>query len=111
MESFTVVFMTTSNREEATRIVSQLLNERLIACANIIGPVFSLFKWKEKVEESNEFLVLMKSRKDLFKRLSTRIKEMHGYEVPEIIALPIIEASQHYIDWLKASIESMSKDD
>ena len=90
--SYVIVVMTTANRKEAVKIVNQLLQERLIACANIVGPVSSLFLWKEKVEEAEEFLVFMKSREELFEGLSERVRALHSYEVPEVLALPIIGA-------------------
>jgi len=107
--SYVVVFMTTSNKEEAEKIVRILLKERLIACANIAGPVSSLFWWQEKIDEAKEFLVFMKSHKNLFERLSERVREIHSYDVPEIIALPIIEGSPPYLDWLKASLRPVGK--
>lgn len=88
MSSYIVVFMTVSDEKEATKIIHSLLKDRLIACANIVGPVASLFWWKGKIDKANEFLVIMKSRKNLFKKLSERVKELHSYEVPEVIALP-----------------------
>ena len=106
--SYIVVIMTTSSKEEAARIVSSLLRERLIACANIVGPVSSLFWWQGKIDEENEFLVFMKSHRNLFERLSERVREIHSYDVPEIIALPIIKGSPSYLDWLKASLQSVS---
>jgi len=109
--SYVVVFMTTSNKEEAVKIVRILLKERLIACANILDPVSSLFWWQGKIDEEKEFLVFMKSRKNLFERLSERVMEIHSYEVPEIIALPIIEGSPPYLDWLKASLQPVGGDD
>jgi len=96
--------MTTSDKKEALRIVRCLLNERLIACANIVGPVSSVFWWEGKIDEASEFLVIMKSRKDLFKRLSERVKETHSYEVPEVIALPITEGLPSYLEWMSASL-------
>lgn len=108
--SYIVVIMTTSNKEEAAKIVRSLLKERLIACANIVGPVSSLFWWQGKIDEENEFLVFMKSHKSLFERLSERVTEIHSYEVPEIIALPIIEGSPPYLKWLKTSLQLVSED-
>jgi len=108
--SYIVVIMTTSNKEEAAKIVRSLLKERLIACANIVGPVSSLFWWQGKIDEENEFLVFMKSHKSLFERLSERVTEIHSYEVPEIIALPIIEGSPPYLKWLKTSLQPVSED-
>jgi len=104
VSSYVVVFMTASHKEEALKIIRRLLGERLIACANIVGPVSSLFWWKGKIDEANEFLVIMKSRKDLFKRLSERVKETHSYEVPEVIALPITEGLLSYLGWVSASL-------
>jgi len=108
--SYIVVIMTTSNKEEAAKIVRSLLKERLIACANIVGPVSSLFWWQGKIDEENEFLVFMKSHKSLFERLSERVTEIHSYEVPEIIALPIIAGSPPYLKWLKTSLQLVSED-
>lgn len=108
--SYIVVIMTTPNKEEAVKIVRSLLKERLIACANIVGPVSSLFWWQGKIDEESEFLVFMKSHKSLFERLSERVMEIHSYEVPEIIALPIIEGSPPYLEWLKTSLQPVSED-
>ena len=104
MPSYIAVFMTVSDEKEATKIVRNLLKDRLIACANIVGPVSSLFWWKGKIDKANEFLVIMKSRKNLFKKLSERVKELHSYEVPEVIALPVIEGLPSYLNWLGTSL-------
>ena len=103
--SYLIVLMTTSNKEEAVKIVRNLLEERLIACANVIDHVSSFFWWKEKIEEEKEVLVIMKSHQKFFKNLSNKIKELHSYEIPEILALPIVEGSQSYLDWMKACLE------
>jgi periplasmic divalent cation tolerance protein len=107
---YVVVIITTPNKEEAVKIVRSLLEERLIACANIVGPVSSLFWWQGKIDEENEFLVFMKSHKSLFERVSERVMEIHSYDVPEIVALPIIEGSPPYLDWLRASLQPVSED-
>jgi len=103
--SYIFVVMTAANMEEAVKIVRCLLDERLIACANIVGPVSSLFWWEGKIDEASEFLVFMKSHRSLFKRISERVKEIHSYQVPEVIALPIIEGSPPYLEWLGASLQ------
>jgi len=100
----TVVLMTTANKKEAQKIVRLLLDKHLIACANVLGPVESQFWWREKIEKANEFLVLMKSEEKLFKKLSQTIKEMHSYEVPEILALPIVKGWLPYLEWLDAAL-------
>lgn len=98
--SFIIVVMTSQNRQEAANIVRKLLEERLIACANIFNSVHSLFWWKGKIEEEDEVLVLMKSQQTLFKKLSERIKEIHSYDLPEILALPIAGGSPLYLKWM-----------
>jgi periplasmic divalent cation tolerance protein len=104
MSHHLVVIMTTSTKKEATKIVQCLLEERLIACANIIGPVSSFFWWKDKIDEATEFLVLMKSHDRLFDKLSKRVKEIHSYEVPEILALSILKGLPSYLSWLEANL-------
>ncbi|MCX8153993.1 MAG: divalent-cation tolerance protein CutA [Candidatus Bathyarchaeota archaeon] len=97
---YVVVIVTTANRQEAEKIAQQLLNEKLIACANIVGPVSSFFHWAGKIENAEEYLMFMKSRRDLFGRLADTVKRLHSYEVPEIIALPIAEGAKSYLAWL-----------
>lgn len=101
-----IVLVTTSSKEEAEKIVQCLLEERLIACANIISPVHSLFWWQGKIDQAQEHLILMKTRKDLFEKLSQRVKALHSYQVPEIIATPILEGFKPYIEWLNSSLQS-----
>ena len=103
--TYNVVLMTASNKEEVENIVRALLEERLIACANIINPVSSFFCWQGKIEEEKEVLAIMKSRESLFGKLSQRVLELHSYDVPEILALPIIEGSPSYLEWMKSCLE------
>ena len=98
------VLVTTSSREEAEKIAKILLEERLVACANIIGPMHSLFWWQGKIDIAQEHLILMKTRKDLFGKVSERVKTLHSYQVPEIIATPIIEGSKDYLKWLDENL-------
>jgi periplasmic divalent cation tolerance protein len=92
--------VTTASKEEAETIVQRLLEARLIACANIIGPVQSRFHWSGKIDKAEEYLILMKSRKTLFEKLSETVKALHSYEVPEILAVPVVDGSKAYMDWL-----------
>jgi len=108
MSPYIVVMVTVANRDEAVKIVRSLLEERLIACANIFGPISSIFWWEGKIDEAREFLVFMKSHEKHFERLSERITEIHSYEVPEIIALPIIKGSPPYLEWLSDSLQPVS---
>lgn len=101
-KDYVVVVVTTTDKQEAEKIVRRLLGEKLIACANIISPISSHFHWSGKIERADECLVLMKSRKDLFEKLAETVKSLHSYEVPEILALPIINGSKTYMDWLES---------
>jgi periplasmic divalent cation tolerance protein len=104
-----LVFLTTATKQEAQEIVQKLLGSHLIACANIMGPVESQFWWKGKIDKTEEYSVLMKSDEKLFEQLSKAVKEVHSYEVPEILAIPIVKGWQPYLDWLNASLQPTSK--
>jgi periplasmic divalent cation tolerance protein len=99
-----IVIVTTASKQEAENITQHLLKNRLIACANITRPVTSLFHWSGKLEKAEEHLVFMKTRKDLFKKLAETVKTLHSYEVPEIIALPIVDGSKAYLAWLDSCL-------
>ena len=103
--SYLIVFMTAGSREEAVKIVRTLLEERLIACANVVDAVSSFFWWQGEIEEEKEVLVIMKSNESLFRKLSKRVAELHSYDVPEILAVPIVDGSQSYLDWMKECLE------
>jgi periplasmic divalent cation tolerance protein len=98
--SHVIVFTTTATKEEAENIARSLLSQKLIGCANITGPVSSLFWWREEISQENEFLVLMKTRAELFEKVATAIKQMHSYEVPEVIAVPLTDGDKAYLKWL-----------
>ena len=102
--AYVIVMVTTANREEAEKIACHLLDEKLIACANILGPVSSLFWWAGKIDRAEERILLMKSRLTLFEKLSEKVKSLHSYEVPEILALPIVKGSQDYMKWLESCL-------
>ncbi len=100
MESYIVIITTCASKEEAEELMQKLLKARLIACANIIPGVQSWFLWNGEITKENEVVVLMKSRKKYYPEIEEWIKTHHSYEVPEIIALPIVSASQDYLEWL-----------
>lgn len=81
-----------------------LVEQRLVACVNVVGPVRSVFLWKGKVEDESELLLLMKTRADRYAELETAIQELHPYEVPEVIAIPIERGSQAYLSWVDESV-------
>lgn len=101
---YIIVIVTTASKQEAENITQQLLKQRLIACANITGPVSSLFHWSEKLEKAEEYLIFMKSREDLFDKLAETVKALHSYEVPEILALPVVDVSKEYLAWLDSCL-------
>ncbi len=102
---FVVVLVTTRDRAEAEKISQALLDEKLIACANIISPVASCFLWQGKIDRVEECLVIMKTRGDLFLALARRVKALHSYEVPEVLALPIVEGSGDYLGWMRSVLK------
>jgi periplasmic divalent cation tolerance protein len=105
--SYVIVLMTASSREEAVKIVRTLLEERLIACGNLVDSVSSFFWWKGEVEEEEEVLVIMKSSEKLFRKLSERVMELHSYDVPEVLAIPIVDGSSSYLEWLRGCVEQV----
>jgi len=96
-----VVFVTTSNDEEAVRIARALVELGLAGCANIVSGVRSIYRWEGRMEDGSEALMIVKTRKDRFEALSKKVKELHSYSVPEIIALPIVKGCEDYLDWLE----------
>ena len=98
---FCIIFVTCHSRKEAGNIASSLLNKRLIACANIISGVDSKFWWNGKIDSAKEFLVIIKAKSSSFKKIEKEVKRLHSYEVPEIIAIPIIAGSKEYLGWIK----------
>ena len=103
--SYIVILVTSKDKREAEKIAQSLLEERLIACANIVNPVSSFFHWSGKIERAEECLIVMKSRMDLFGQVAERVKGLHSYEVPEILALPIVDGSAAYLGWLGCELK------
>jgi periplasmic divalent cation tolerance protein len=102
---FYLIFMTTKDREEARHIVERLVDERLVACANIIPGVSSIYLWKGKVERSEEASLVMKTSEEKLERLMNRVKELHSYEIPEILAVPIERGLPEYLKWLEENLK------
>ena len=98
---FIVIFITAKNSREANKIATKLMEEKLIACANIVKGVSSIFRWQGKVDKANETLLILKSKKSCFKKLVKVVKKYHSYDVPEIIALPIVDGCKDYLNWVK----------
>jgi periplasmic divalent cation tolerance protein len=105
LSEFIMVYVTVANKPEAEKIANELLKEHLIACANIIGPVSSHFHWGGKIDSAEEYLMIMKSRAGLFAELEKRVKALHSYEVPEVVAVSIVEGSEAYFDWMASALK------
>ena len=103
MSEFLVVYITASG-ENAKDLASALVREKLAACVNRIPGVESTYTWEGRVERDTEDLLIVKTRADLFDRLKKRVQALHGYDVPEIIAVPIVQGSESYLEWMRASL-------
>ncbi len=97
------VLVTVASRAEGERIADALVTERLAACVNIVGPVQSVYRWDNQVQRDEELLLIIKTRALLLGDLEARIKALHSYQTPEVIALPITSGSQAYLDWLRSA--------
>jgi periplasmic divalent cation tolerance protein len=95
-----VVLVTVSNENMAQKIGRQIIEERLAACVNIIKELNSIYIWKNQIQEENECLLLFKTVQDLFPKLMKRIKELHPYEIPEIIGIPVVFGYEPYLEWV-----------
>lgn len=100
---YVVVFITASSADEAARIGRVLVEERLAACANLISSIASTYWWKGTIEEAGEALLVIKTRQDLVERLTVRVRALHSYTVPEVIALPILGGNPDYLRWIEDS--------
>ena len=99
-----VVFSTCGSAEEAERLARQLVEARLAACVNIITQLQSYYRWKGKVETSAEYLLIIKSSRDLFDQLRLKLESAHSYELPEVLAMPIVAGSPNFLAWLDAEL-------
>ncbi|GAH77364.1 unnamed protein product [marine sediment metagenome] len=100
-----LVLITTATEEEAHKIAELLLNQRKVACVNIVPRVDSLFQWQGKVDSCQESLLIIKSIASLLPEIVEMVKRAHSYEVPEITALPIISGSEDYLRWIDSEVE------
>lgn len=104
-----VVLVTCGSVEEARKIGRALVDERLAACVNVVqAPVESIYRWKGRVDSAAEFLMIIKSSRERFSALEERIRKLHSYEIPEIIALPIEKGSRDYLVWLTDSVRTQN---
>ncbi len=97
---YLVVLITAPNESEAVNIAKTIVEEKLAACVNIIKDIRSIYSWQGKIEDDTEVLMIVKTRSDLFYELEKRVKSLHSYTVPEIIALKIKKSSEDYLNWI-----------
>jgi periplasmic divalent cation tolerance protein len=101
-----VILVTMKNRKEAVKIGEEMVESKLAACANIIPGIQSIYRWKRKVTKAREVLLILKSTKPRYHALEKAIKNMHTYEIPEIIAVPVTEGLDKYIEWVHRETHS-----
>ena len=104
MDEFVLVMITSPEREEARAIARALLERRQAACVGIYPRGESFFWWEGKIDRAEEFLLIAKTTRELLDGLTATVKEIHGYEVPEIVALPLAGGSGEYLDWLRGEV-------
>lgn len=100
-----VIFVTVAAEEEAREIAERLLNQRKVACVNVVPKVDSMFWWQGNIETEQEKLLIIKTKASLLPEVVRIVKEVHSYEVPEIIALPIIGGNEDYLKWIHSEVE------
>lgn len=101
---YIVIFITASSKKEAQAIGRELIKRKLAACVNTVDKIESFFWWQGKIDKANETLLIIKSKKSKLRRIIKTVKLLHSYEVPEIIAMPIISGYKPYLDWIDESV-------
>jgi periplasmic divalent cation tolerance protein len=98
-----IVFTTCGAREDAEKIAKAVVMEKLAACVNVLPGVRSCYEWEGKMEWSEELLLMMKTTRDRYEELEARIRELHAYEVPEILAVPVAAGLEKYLEWVDSN--------
>ena len=101
-----VILVTAASRDEGKKIARHLVETRLAACVNISQSIESVYRWEGQIAEEGEFLLLIKSTRELFPEIKTEVSKIHSYHTPEIICLPIIDGSRNYLQWISDSVKS-----
>ncbi|MCK5228887.1 MAG: divalent-cation tolerance protein CutA [Desulfobulbaceae bacterium] len=105
MTEYIQIVTTVENEDDAKKIAELLVKRRLAACVQIVGPVTSYFRWDGKIDTAGEYQVIIKSRTDLFPELESVLTEAHPYDVPEILAIPILAGGEGYLNWLSEELK------
>lgn len=105
MSEYIQVLTSIDSREGAEKIAQTLVERRLAACVQIIGPITSIYRWRGAIEKAQEWLCLIKSRTELYQEIEAAIRAAHPYEVPEILATPVTAANEKYLAWLDGELK------
>ena len=101
-----VVLSTCGSEQEAQKLAHLLVDQRLAACVNVVPGIRSFYRWEGQIETADEYLLVIKSSRDRMALLRAALEREHSYELPEIIALPIVDGSQNYLNWLQTNLRS-----
>lgn len=109
-QAYVQVTTTTDSRQEAATLAKSAVQERLAACAQLVGPIASTYWWEGEIESAEEWMVVFKTTADSFEDLATLITEVHSYDTPEIIATPVVAGSGDYLQWVSDQTEAADED-
>jgi uncharacterized protein involved in tolerance to divalent cations len=101
---YILIYVTCGSQDNAQEIAAALVQERLAACVNILPSIQSIYRWQDKLETGNEYLLLIKTQHDKFVALRERVCNLHHYELPEIVAVPIVAGLEPYLNWITESV-------
>ena len=104
-----VVFITTPNKDEASRLAEMLVESHLAGCVQILPGIESVYRWQGQIERQEEVLLIAKTLKSRFSDLETEVRAIHSYETPEIVAVPLTAGSPAYLEWLSACVNDPAK--
>lgn len=110
LEKITLVMTSVGTEQQAVEISEELISRRLATCINIVPCLRSIYRWKGKVCEDSEYLLLIKTPESLFENVSSAIREFHSYELPEILAMPISDAEENFHRWVLQMVEPLNQD-
>jgi periplasmic divalent cation tolerance protein len=101
MTATVLIYVTAPNRDEAVRIGREIVTDRLAACANVLPGMTSIYQWQGEIREDSEAVLILKTRRDLADRLVVRVRELHPYETPAILVLPVQSGNPAFLEWIQ----------
>lgn len=104
-KEYVQIFTTVEKKKDAEKIADILVKKRVAGCVQVIGPIKSTYRWKKVIENTKEWLCIIKTRKSLYAEVEKTIKEIHPYEIPEILAIPVVSGSKDYLQWLDVNTQ------